>query len=186
MQETRNTAVNRNRSRNNPNNTAMTAKKSSGVKKSAKNAASVKRASAMHPVRTTKVVNIKKTNKAPFPWAAVLITGIFTVLFLFMMMNYAEVDKYRSELADLNGQIASMEKLQDELQVELSNKYDPGEITDYAVQHFGMVPVETMDYTVITMEQGDKTELHNYDDGEEGGFGFLLTGLGEVIGDFIN
>jgi hypothetical protein len=27
--------------------------------------------------------------------------------------------------------------------------------------------------------------MHKYDDGEEGGFGFLLTGLGEVIRDFM-
>ena len=36
------------------------------------------------------------------------------------------------------------------------------------------------------IEQGDKIEVRTYDDGDEGGFGFLLTGIGEVFRDFID
>ena len=107
-------------------------------------------------------------------------------MFLFMMMNYAEVDKYRSEITELNNKLAAMEKTQDELEVTLSNKYDIGEIEKYATEELGMTKtIPESNVHIITTEQEDKTEMHTYDDGEEGGFGFLLTGLGEVIRDFL-
>ena len=183
MQERANAQMPR---RNNTDSKALTAKKSNNVKKAGTKSPAVKRASSMRAVRAPQVVTVKKQNKSPFPWAAVLVTAIFTCLFLFMMMNYAQVDSYRSELADLNDKTVTMQKNYDELKAAYTNKYDPGEIVDYAMENFGMVPVETLDYTVITIEQPDKTELHNYDDGEEGGFGFLLNGLGEVLDEFLD
>ena len=185
MQDTRNTSS-RN-SRTNPKTAAVTVKNTGGVKKHKIQSSSAKRASGMHAVRAPKVVTIKKKDKAPFPWSIVVVAALFTCLFLFMIMNYAEVDKYRSEIAALDSQIASMQKNQGELEVELSNKYDLTEIGEYATEQLGMVPGNQINNRkVITIEQGDKIEMHSYDDGEEGGFGFLLTGLGEVIRDFIN
>ncbi len=187
MQDNRTTSVNRsNTTRNKPNSAVVAAKNSRPVAKKNKSAVSVKRASNLHAVRAPRVVSVKKKDKAPFPWSVVVVAAIMTGLFLFMMMNYAEVDKYRSEINDLNGQIATMEKTQKDLQVTLSNKYDLAEVRDYAENELGMVDGNEMEKHYITNQQEDKTEMNNYDDGEEGGFGFLLTGFGEVIGDFIN
>ncbi|MBQ3230967.1 MAG: hypothetical protein IJB49_08135 [Clostridia bacterium] len=186
MQERRNQVVTSNASARNVSkkNTAA-AKKSNGVAKRANKAVSKKTVSNLHAVRAPRIVNVKKKDKAPFPWSVVVVAAIMTSLFLFMMMNYAEVDKYRSEIADLDSKIATMEKTQDELEVTLSNKYDLKDIGDYASDELGMVPGDQLRHHVITIDQEDKTEMHTYDDGEEGGFGFLLTGLGEVISDFI-
>ncbi len=179
---------------NNPNqgrnNTMPVVKTSNNVKK-ANNARkisnSAKRHSSMHAVRAPKIVTIKKQDKAPFPWSAVIICALFTCMFLFMMMNYAEVNKYQKEIVSLDNKIASMQKSQDELQVTLNNKYDLAEIGEYATEQLGMVPGNQItNRKVITIEQGDKVEMHTYDDGEEGGFGFLLDGMGEVIRDFWN
>lgn len=145
-----------------------------------------KNVSNLRAVRAPSVVDVKKKEKAPFPWSVVMVAVIMTGLFLFMMMNYAEVDKYRSEIADLNNQLARMEKTQDDLEVTLSNKYDIGEVERYAIEELGMTKtIPESNIHIITTEQIDKTEMHSYDDGEEGGFGFLLTGFGEVIRDFI-
>lgn len=164
----------------------VTVKKSASVVKKGKKS-SAKRASNMHAVRAPRVVNVKKKDKAPFPWSIVVISVIITALFLFMMMNYAEVDKYRSEITELNNKLASMEKTQDDLEVTLSNKYDIGEIEKYATEELGMTKnIPESNIHIITTEQEDRTEMHSYDDGEEGGFGFLLTGLGEVIKDFLD
>lgn len=165
----------------------MTAKKSATVVKNGKKSVSAKRASNLHAVRAPRIVNVKKKDKAPFPWSIVAVSIILTGMFLFMMMNYAEVDKYRSEITELNNKLSSMEKTQDELEVTLSNKYDIGEIEKYASEELGMTKtIPESNIHIITTEQEDKTEMHSYDDGEEGGFGFLLTGLGEVIRDFLN
>ncbi|MBO4453038.1 MAG: hypothetical protein J5793_03795, partial [Clostridia bacterium] len=82
------------------------------------------RASDMHAVRSIQVVSVKKSDKKPFPWAVVFVALILTAMFLFMMMNYAEVDKYRSEIADLDSKIESMQKTQGNLEVALSSKYN--------------------------------------------------------------
>ncbi len=187
MQENRNTRINRQTTVRKKSNTAVvSAKTSHPVAKRSKNAVAVKRASNMHAVRTARVVNIKKEDKAPFPWSVVVVAVIMTALFLFMMMNYAEVDKYRSEINELDSKITTMKNTQANLQVELSNKYNRAEIEAYAREELGMVESEKLtNVHYITTEQEDKTEMHTYDEGEEGGFGFLLTGLGEVIRDFI-
>ncbi len=168
-------------------NSAVTVKKTSQtVAKKAKKPAS-KQVSNRHAVRAPKVINVKKKDKAPFPWSVVASAVILTALFLFMMMNYAEVDKYRSEITGLNNKIATLEKTQDDLEVTLSNKYDLADIERYATESLGMTKnIPESNVHIITTEQKDKTEMHKYDDGEEGGFGFLLTGLGEVIRDFID
>lgn len=183
------TPVNKNtNSRNNSKSAVVSAKKADAVNKNTKKSVPAKRSTPMRAVRTVEVVNVKKKDKSPFPWSVVLVAALMTALFLFMMMNYAEVDKYRSENAQLSNQLASLEKDQAELEVELGNKYDLKEIREYATEELGMVhvnemPVNNIHY--ITVEQEDATEMHEYDDGEEGGFGFLLTGLGEVIKDFL-
>ena len=176
-----------NNSRNTAKSVASSKKRTNNVNNGKNRTVSAKRASNMRAVRTLKVVTVKKENKAPFPWSIVVVAALFTALFLFMMMNYAEVDKYRSEIASLDSQIATMQKNQGELEVELSNKYDLTEIGEYASSRLGMVPGSQINNRkVITIEQGDKTEMHSYDDGEEGGFGFLLTGFGEIFRDFID
>ena len=162
-----------------------TSKKSSAVVVRNKKSNTAKRTSNLHAVRAPRVVNVKKKDKTPFPWSMVFVALILTGMFLFMMMNYAEVDKYRSEINDINQKITAMEKTQDELEVQYSNKYNIGEIEKYAREELGMTNIEG-EYHIITPEFEDKTEMQEYDDGEEGGFGFLLTGLGEVIGDFLN
>lgn len=188
MQERRTTSVTKsNTSRNMKNNAPAAKKSSSVVVKNGSKAVSAKRATNMRAVRAPRIVNVKKKDKAPFPWSVVVVAVILTGLFLFMMMNYAEVDKYRSEITELNNRLASMEKTQDELEVTLSNKYDIGEIEKYATDELGMTKtIPESNIHIITTEQEDKTEMHSYDDGEEGGFGFLLTGFGEVIRDFLN
>ncbi len=188
MQDNMNVPVNRsNNGRNRSSSAVVSAKKSVAVKKKSK-AVSIKRASNMRAVRAPKIVNVKKKDKAPFPWSVVLVSVLMTGLFLFMMMNYAEVDKYRSENTELNNKIASLQKTQDTLEVELSNKYDQKDIREYATEELDMIHVNEMPNSsikYITIEQEDKTEMHTYDDGEEGGFGFLLTGFGEVLRDFL-
>ena len=143
-----------------------------------------KRASGMHAVREVKIVSIKKEDKKPFPWSVIFVALILTAMFLFMMMNYAEVDKYRSEIAELDNKLAAMEKTQDNLEVTLSNKYNLADIKDYAENELGMVTKDKLRSHRITLEQDDRVEMNEYDDGEEGGGGFLLAGLGEVIRDF--
>jgi len=160
---------------------AMTVK---SVKSVEKRRTSGTNAAALHTVRAPRVVNVKKEDKTPFPWSVIFTALIFTALFLFMMMNYAEVDKYRSEINELDNKIATMQKTQATLEEDFEKKININEIQDYAENELGMVKKSTLRSHVITIDREDKTLKNEYDDGEEGGFGYLLAGIGEVIRDF--
>ena len=163
------------------NNRAMTVK---SVKSVEKRRAAGTNAAALHTVRAPRVVNVKKQDKTPFPWSVIVTAVIFTALFLFMMMNYAEVDKYRSEINELDNKIATMQKTQATLEEDFEKKININDIQDYAENELGMVKKSTLRSHVITIDQQDKSLKNEYDDGEEGGFGYLLAGIGEVIRDF--
>ncbi len=179
--------ISSNTSRNTANVVVGSSNNTKIAKKPQNKSVSAKRPASMHAVRAPKVVTIKKDNKAPFPWSTVVVCVLFTCMFLFMMMNYAEVNKYKNEIVTLDNQITTMEKSYNELQGTLNEKIDLTDIGEYATEQLGMVPGNQIaDRKVITIEQNDKVEMQSYDDGEEGGFGFLLTGFGEVIRDFMD
>ncbi len=187
MQEKRMNTANRElATRNTANNAIVSGKTAHSVAKKSNGAISAKRASNMHAVRSAQVVNVPKKDKSPFPWSVVVVAAIMTGLFLFMMMNYAEVDKYRSEINELDDKITAMKTTRDDLEVDLANKYDLDEVKQFAEEN-GMVEGAKLDKDkeYITVQPEDKAEMKTYDDGDEGGFGFLLTGLGEVIKDFV-
>ena len=48
-----------------------------------------------------------------------------------------------------------------------------------------MVKKESLPYETINIQPTDRAEVIKYDDGKDGGFGFLLAGVGEVINNFV-
>jgi hypothetical protein len=48
-----------------------------------------------------------------------------------------------------------------------------------------MVKAETLPREYVSLLPPDRSEIIKYEDGEEGGFGFLLAGIGEVLSDFM-
>ncbi len=137
-------------------------------------------------VREPKFITVRKKRKdrAPFPIGVILILVIITALFLFMMMNYAEIDKYNGAIRDLQNEVATLQAEQKKLDVRLENKDDRVAFEQYAAEQLGMVKADSMNKYIITLSPEDKTEMMEYDDGGESGFGYLLSGLAEVVRDF--
>ncbi|PKM61835.1 MAG: hypothetical protein CVU97_06680 [Firmicutes bacterium HGW-Firmicutes-21] len=141
--------------------------------------------SSLHAVRSPKIITIRKKEKSPFPIAIVFTSVIVTVLFLFMMMNYAEIDKYNNEIGKLDAKITRLKNDEYNLSIKLDKKDDLVEIEKFATTELGMVKKETLPRKHISLLPNDKGEIIKYDDGEEGGFGFMLAGIGEIIRDFL-
>ncbi|HAN20342.1 MAG: hypothetical protein A2Y15_03950 [Clostridiales bacterium GWF2_36_10] len=156
-------------------------KKKSGAVVGMKNV----RNSSLRAVRSPQIITVRKKERSPFPTAVIFTSVIITALFLFMMMNYAEIDKYNSENAQLSAKITQLENEEANLRVKLDKKDNLVEIEKRATQELGMVKEDTLEHRNINLTREDKIEIVRYNDGEEGGFGFLLTGIGEVIRDFI-
>ena len=141
--------------------------------------------SSLHAVRSPKIITIRKKEKTPFPIAVLFTSVIITVLFLFMMMNYAEIDKYNSEIARLDAKVTRLKNEEHNLSVRLDKKDNLVDIEEYATKNLGMVKSETLPRRPVNLQPIDKGEIIKYDDGREGGFGFLLAGIGEVISEFL-
>ena len=139
-----------------------------------------------HAVRQPRYVEIRKEKKTPFPIAVVLFLVVVTLLFLFMMMNYAEIDKYNSAVTELQNEVATLQAEQKKLDLRLENKDDRTAFEKYAAEELGMVKSDSLSKYIVTLNPEDKTEIMEYDDGKESGFGYLLSGLAEVIRDFFS
>lgn len=161
--------------------------KKSGAKKSGAVVGMKKRyASSMRPVRTPKIINVRKKERTPFPIATIFLSVMITALLLFMMMSYAEIDKYNSQINDCNVKLTKMEQEKDNLSVKLDKKDDLVYIEKYATEELGMVKSEMLPRKTVHLNPEDKSKILKYDDGKEDGFGFLLAGIGEVINGFMN
>jgi len=145
-----------------------------------------KRMAHRHAVREPKFITVRKERKErkPFPLGIVLVLAMITALFLFMMMNYAEIDQYNGEIRDLQNTMAKLQNEQKKLEVRLENKDDRAAFEQFAVEQLGMVKADTLDKYIVTLTPEDKTEIMEYEDEQESGFGFLLSGLAEVVRGF--
>lgn len=145
-----------------------------------------KRMAHRRAVREPKFITVRKERKErkPFPLGIVMVLALITALFLFMMMNYAEIDQYNGEIRDLQNTLAKLQNEQKKLEVRLENKDDRAAFEQFAVEELGMVKADTLDKYIVTLTPEDKTEIMEYEDEEDSGFGYLLSGLAEVMRGF--
>lgn len=135
-------------------------------------------------VREPRFITVRKerADRKPFPLGMLLILALITALFLFMMMNFAELDQYNSEIRDLNNELAELKTEQKKLETRLEGRDDLNAYKLFAEEQLGMVADEG-EKRYVKLNPEDKTEIMEYDDEGEGG-GYLLSGLAEVLRGF--
>ncbi len=140
-------------------------------------------------LKATRLVNYQKNSRkksSPFPISFILGIVTLTALVLFLMMNYAEVDKYNSSIAELKSQLTDLQKEADKLEQRLDRKDDLIYVEEYASENLGMVKSTDLQRVNVTLIGKDDSDIYKYDDGQEGGLGVLLSGFGKIIRDFFN
>lgn len=169
--------------------------KSKPTAKSAKNVPVARKVSA-HPAArrsTTDLTNIKivtkkkETEKKPFPVATVALSICFTVLFLFMMMNYIALDDLSSRVEENNDTIMALKEEDAELERKVAVNDSPTAIKEYAENNLGMVNGDgNMEHYYVDIHGKDDVEINHYEDEQENGIGTLLTGAGSVLRKFFS
>lgn len=171
---------------------AVTTKRQAAAK-SSKNVVATRKMSAHPTVRRSaseftsiKIVTKKKDGeKKPFPWTTVITAACFTVLFLFMMMNYISLDNLSDEVNEQNTVINALSDEKNKLEDKLAKKDNLDEITKYAENELGMVKKdEAKGEYYIEIKTDDEVQINEYEDENENGLGVLLTGAGNVIRNF--
>ena len=137
-----------------------------------------------HAVRDPRFITVRKqrADRKPFPLGMLLILALITALFLFMMMNFAELDQYNSAIRDLNNELAELKTEQKKLETRLEGRDDLNAYKLFAEEQLGMVADEG-EKRYVKLNPEDRTEIMEYDDEGEGG-SYLLSGLAEVLRGF--
>lgn len=136
-------------------------------------------------VTNFKIITKKEQEKKPFPWTTVLAAVCFTVLFLFMMLNYTSLDKLKDEVVRQDKVITELADKKDKLEERVAKRDNLDEITKYAENELGMVKKEEVEgQYYIDLNTDDEVNITEYEDENENGLGVLLTGVGNVIKDF--
>lgn len=145
-----------------------------------------KKAVHRHAVREPHFVTVRKKrqDRAPFPIGMVAILVLITAMFLFMMMNYAQIDQYNGSIRELQDEVAALQAEQKKLDVRLENKNDRAAFEAFATERLGMVKSDSLNKFMITLSPQDKTEIMQYEQEEKEGFGYLFSGLAEVVRNF--
>ncbi|MBO5403159.1 MAG: hypothetical protein J6A85_08325 [Clostridia bacterium] len=147
---------------------------------------SVRRRSNMVAVREMPIRTERKKERAPLPIGTIFTALILTALFSFMIINYAEIDRYNSELGEMDSKINKLLHEQDILEQKLQQKDDLTYIYNYAENELGMVPSQNIPSKHVKTESIDaKSEVIRYDD-SEGGLGVMLSGVAEAFREFFN
>lgn len=147
----------------------------------------VRKKSNMVAVREMPIRTERKKDRAPLPIGTIFTALILTALFSFMIINYAEIDRYKSELGDMDQQITDLKHEQALINQKLERKDDLTYICNYAVDELGMVKYHNIPSKYVKTESVDaKSEVIHYDDTEGGGLGVMLSGVAEAFREFFN
>lgn len=171
----------------------MTNKKSTALGTGAKKV-ELSRRSAAHPAArrsASQLTNIqiitrkKEEEKKPFPWTTVFTAVCFTVMFLFMMMNYITLDDLGEQVTERSNTIDALLAERDKLETKIAKMDTVEEIQKYAENELGMTAGDgTVEEYHIEIHTEDDVQINHYEDKVENGIGTLLTGAGNVLKAF--
>lgn len=101
------------------------------------------------------VRTITDTRKVSFPFSIVFLSLICSMLFLYMIFNYVQINEYTATVSDLKADIATLSVEADELNTKLERKNDLNLIEKIATEELGMVKIDEVTKKYISMDPGD-------------------------------
>lgn len=106
-----------------------------------------------------KVKTVKEKTKRPFPISAVVMVTICTLLLMFLVLSYVQINEYTIEVASLRGELSDLAGQKKELALNLEQKNDMMAIEEYAKDNLGMVKSDQLTKKHISLDQQDKVEV---------------------------
>lgn len=110
-------------------------------------------------VKQDKVTTVRAKTKKPFPISAVVMVTICTLLLMFMVVSYVQINEYTIEVASLRGELTNLVGEKKDLALALEEKNDMLEIEKYATENLGMVKADHLTKKHISLDQQDKIEV---------------------------
>lgn len=105
------------------------------------------------------VTTVKAKSRNPFPLSAVVMVTICTLLLMFTVFSYVQINEYTIEVASLRGELTDLAGEKKELTLSLEEKNDMLAIEEYALENLGMVKSDQLTKKHISLDQEDKVEV---------------------------
>ncbi len=112
----------------------------------------------LHTKNDARVKTVRAENKKPFPVSALFMAMVCTVLFMFMIVSYVQINEYTLEVSGLRTDLADMVAEDKELTAALEKKNDMLTIEEMAGE-LGMVKADQLTKKHITLTNEDKIEV---------------------------
>ncbi len=107
-------------------------------------------------VRTEPTVRtISDSRREAFPVSIVFLSIICSVLFMYMIFNYVQINESTSNVSELKNEIATLSVEYNDLSAKLEKKNDLSFIEKMAVEEYGMVKLEEISKKYISMDSQD-------------------------------
>lgn len=129
--------------------------------------------------------DVKTKKKAGFPAVTVFFMLICTLLVMFMIINYVQINEYTHEIADMKGDLEKLQTKERELTLELEEKNDQRSIEAKASE-LGMVSSDQLRRVYIDIENEDKIDNYEDDNEDRGVIATVLNALGENMRTYWN
>ncbi len=124
-----------------------------------------------------------KGKREPLPLAMIVTIAAITVLALFMMMNFAELERANAGINELENQLTELKNEKKELEVQLEKAEDLTFIEQYAKDVLGMEKPNRK--FPISLLPTDSTEIMQYPD-EDVHIETIFSGFGDIFRGFLN
>ncbi|MBQ4562136.1 MAG: hypothetical protein IJA55_07430 [Clostridia bacterium] len=131
-------------------------------------------------VKQDKVTTVKAATRKPFPVGAVVMVTICTLLFMFTVMSYVQINEYTIEVALLRGELTDLASEKKDLALAIEEKNDMLKIEQYAVDNLGMVKADQLTKKHISLDQEDKVEVVETEPSKDG---TVVSGVMSAIGE---
>ncbi len=140
-------------------------------------AAAARTAKAETPMTEVKVA------RAPFPFTAVMMLSIFTLMIMVLVYSFAQNYELSSEINTLEAQQRALAEQEKELNLRLEERNDIRLIEDIAVNEIGMVKDDFVESRFVTVSGGNRVVMAAQEEEEarvqDGVFATMLSAIGE-------
>lgn len=147
------------------------------VRRSRSAAAAARTAKAETPMTEVRVA------RAPFPFTAVMMLSIFTLMVMVLVYSFAQNYELSSEINTLEAQQRALAAQEQELTLQLEERNDIRLIEDIAINEIGMVKGDLVENRFVTVSGGNRVVMASYEDEEakvqKGVFATMLSAIGE-------
>lgn len=128
--------------------------------------------------RKPKVRTVRARTRKRLPMSSVFFMMVCTLLLMFMIINYVQINEYTQEVTALKREMTTLENERTDLELELEKKNDLS-LIEARARELGMMGSEDLQKVVVRSQKEDTVESYDTEEEDLGILTTLLSALGQ-------